>query len=160
MRARLMWALLVLAAVFSMHGLNCAAAEQAPGATSTYGSMMAMGHGESVALGTITVAVAEKTPTSGDHDRMAVTATGSYADVASNSHDAGGHSALMHALMVCLAVVAGGIGTVLAALAVWLARRRMRVWSTHVWLAVQVAVDRGQFRLSTPEFSRLCVLRI
>lgn len=160
MRARFMWALLVLAAVFSMHGLNCAAAEQTPGSTSTHGSVVAMSHGQSMVAGAMTAAVVTVTPTSGDHDGMAAAVAAGHADGASTSHDAGGHSALMHALMVCLAVLAGGIGAVLAALAVWLARRRLRAWSTQVRSAVQVAVDRGRSRLLAPELSRLCVLRI
>lgn len=158
MRARLLWALLVLAAVFSMHGLNWAAAEQAPGGTSTHGSMIAMGHDQLMAEGGMTAGAIVAVPASSQHQIVAAAA--GHADSVSTSHDAGGHSALMHALMVCLAVLAGGIGAVLAALAVWLARRRLAAGSPRVRSALRVAVDQCRPDLLAPDLSRLCVLRI
>lgn len=126
MRTRLIWALLLLAAVFSVHGLTCAAAE--PVLAATHHAAAADGPGP----------VSEH-PT-GD--------------------DAGGHDAMAHALVVCLAVLAGGVAAAATALTVWLARRRLRAWTARVRSVARAAVDRGPPRCTTPGPDRLCVLRI
>lgn len=112
MRARLLWTLLLLAAVFSMHGLSCAAADPAMTDASTHMSTT-VAHSPSPAAGSVVgpVVVADS----------AMLAT----DAGHGTDQPSGHSSLAHTLMVCLAVLAGGVGAVLAALAAWLSRRRL-----------------------------------
>lgn len=147
MRSRLGWALLLLAAVFAMHGLQCMAAEPVQGTALDHGVVamnMATADGHAAhAPGASTVQVGAD---------MAAHAAGGGAPT--------GHSAAMHALMVCLAVLAGGVGVALAAVAVWLARGRARSAVRRVTGAVRVCVDRRRPVLPTPEPARLCVLRI
>ncbi|GHE12158.1 DUF6153 family protein [Klenkia taihuensis] len=139
MRYRLGWALLLLAAVFSMHGLQCAAAE--PTSTSTASAEHAV-VGDHASLGSMDTGVAGAPAHGAEH------------------HDPAGHSAALHALMVCLAVLAGGVGVLLAALAVWLARRRARAAPAAVLRAVHRAADRLRALAAPPDLARLCVLRI
>lgn len=144
MRARLGWALLLLAAVFTMHGLQCMAAEPSAGVAPEHGVAMQM----AAADGHASPGGAE----AGPH-------VGASAHAASGETPAG-HSTAMHTLMVCLAVLAGGIGVVLAALAAWLARGRARSAIRRATTVVRAVLDRDRPSLPAPEFARLCVLRI
>lgn len=154
MRSRLMWALLLLAAVFSMHGVSCAAADQglgqpapssaAPDVAPT--AQTGMTHG--VASG------AELTATSGQ------TALHQGAGVSDSPEHPAGHSGAVHALMVCLAVLSGGMGIALAVLAAWLARRRLLTVLVPVSGRLRTAVGSVVASLPAPELSRLCVLRV
>ncbi|SCX40491.1 hypothetical protein SAMN03159343_0976 [Klenkia marina] len=145
MRARLGWALLLLAAVFAVHGLQCMAAEPTADASPKHGVVamqMALADGHASPEG------AEAAP------HVVPSAHAASGDVPA------GHSAAMHALMVCLAVLAGGIGVALAALAAWLARGRARSMTRRATTAVRAVLDRHRPSLPAPEFARLCVLRI
>ncbi|GAA4301833.1 hypothetical protein GCM10023162_03210 [Klenkia terrae] len=146
MRARLLWTLLLLAAVFSMHGLSCAAADSAMTGTSTHTSTATV-HSPTAAAGSVVGLVVAG-------------AAMSDMDAAHSTDQTGGHSSAAHALMVCLAVLAGGVGAVLAALAVWLSRRRLGTVYTRAAGHVRVVVDRAAACAPTPELSRLCVLRV
>ena len=147
MRVRLLWALLLLAAVFSMHGLSCVAEDsEMTGMAMPASTSMSTGGPEASAAG---VALGS------EHAAPVADPTS-----AQSTDDPDGHGTAAHALMVCLAVLAGGVGVVLAALAAWLARRRLLTVHTRVTGAVRVVVDRAVACAPTPELSRLCVLRV
>lgn len=151
MRARLLWTLLLLAAVFSMHGLSCVAADsEMTGMSMTgmpvTGASASAGEPESAAVGMV-LALEHSAPAA-------------QSDAGHSTGAPDGHGTAAHALMVCLAVLAGGVGVVLAALAAWLARRRLLTVYTQVTGAVRVVVDRAVACAPTPELSRLCVLRV
>ncbi len=149
MRSRLLWALLILAAVFSMHGLSCAASVSTP-TTSPIGTSVVTDTGFGTSMAMTTAGALAATPhTSPQLGASAMTDGG--------DHPAG-HDVSLHTLMVCLAVLAGGAGAVLAA---WLSRRR----SPAVVLALATRLPRvltGCLRccLPAPDLSRLCVLRV
>lgn len=147
MRARLLWALLLLAAVFSMHGLSCVAADSEMTGMSMPATTSVSADGpQSAAVGLMLTL---------EHGAPAADSG------AGHSPDAPqGHGSAAHALMVCLAVLAGGVGVVLAALAAWLARRRLLPASTQMVGRVRVVVDGALAWAPTPELSRLCVLRV
>jgi len=154
MRARLLWTLLLLAAVFSMHGLSCAAADSAMTGTSTHTST-ATAHSPSAASGSIVELVVAGAAMPDMDAGHSTDQPGGH-----SSDQPGGHSSAAHALMVCLAVLAGGVGAVLAALAAWLSRRRLGTIYTRAARHVRVVVDRAAACAPTPELSRLCVLRV
>lgn len=152
MRARLLWALLVLGAVFSMHGLSC---------TDSDAAMADM--------------PSHATPASPDQTGEA----GPGLDAGTNARDSAlpqslvaaptwiddgqtgdGHGALAHALMVCMAVLAGGIGTALAVLASWLSRRRLLTVMPRPTVLLRSALDQALPHPAPLELSRLCVLRV
>ena len=160
MRTRLMWALLVLTAVFSMHGLNCAATQQAPAGASAHGSMMAMGPGESMPTGSGMTAPTALVPASGEHVGMIGTAAVGHAGGSSTGQKSTAQSVLADAFMSCLAALACAVAVVLAGLAIRLARRRRLALVAHARSLLRVAVDRDRPLLLVPQFGRLCVLRI
>ncbi|WP_157519593.1 hypothetical protein [Modestobacter sp. Leaf380] len=156
MRSRLMWALLLLAAVFSMHGLSCAAADQGPeqpAESSTAAAALAptaqTGMSHMVAGGAGLTA----TPGQTAPDPAA-------AGVGDSTEHPAGHSGAVHALMVCLAVLSGGVGIALAVLAAWLARRRLLTVMAPASDRLRTAVGSVVASLPAPELSRLCVLRV
>jgi hypothetical protein len=71
-----------------------------------------------------------------------------------------GHGFTAHALMVCLAVLVGGVGAGLAALAASMARCRLLTVCARSTRCVQVAVGRAVACAPVSELSRLCVLRV
>lgn len=144
MRARLGWALLLLAAVFTMHGLQCTAAEPAAATSPEHGVAMEM-------------AAADGQASPGTAEREAHVVAPVHA---ASGEAPAGLSAAVHALMVCLAVLAGGIGVAMAALAAWLARGRARTTARRATGAVGAAVNRYRPLLAAPELARLCALRI
>jgi hypothetical protein len=148
-RARLLWTLLLLAAVFSMHGLSCVAADSEMTGMSMTGMSMT---GTSVSAGG---------PESAAVGMVLALKHGAPAALSDAGHSTGApDGTAAHALMVCLAVLAGGVGVALAALAAWLARRRLLTVCTRVTGAVRIVVDRAVACAPTPELSRLCVLRV
>ena len=146
MRARLLWALLLLGAVFSMHGLSCVAADSEMSGMSMTGTSVSTGAPESAAAGMVLAL---------DHGAPAARPPAGHSTSAPD-----GHGSAAHALVVCLAVLAGGVGVVLAALAAWLARRRVLTAYTRVTGRVRVVVDRAVAGAPAPELSRLCQLRV
>ena len=173
MRTRWLWSLLLLASVFAMHGPSCAAADPASSATGTEVAAPAIG-ATSMAMPAAGVmsAPGNIAPMAG---HAAVGASvGEPADLSTSPssgglHAAGagvptdhpaGHDGLLHALAVCLAVLVAAAGGVLAALAVWLARRRLTGVAHRARVWIGRFLDRAGARLPGPEFSRLCVLRI
>ncbi|KQS54606.1 hypothetical protein ASG36_19135 [Geodermatophilus sp. Leaf369] len=146
MRARLLWTLLLLVAVFTMHGLSCAAADSAMTGASTHTSA-ATAHSPTAAAGSVVGLVVAG-------------AAMPDVDAGHSTDQPDGHSSAAHALMVCLAVLAGGVGAVLAALAAWLAHRRLGTIYTRAAGHVRVVVDRAAACAPAPELSRLCVLRV
>lgn len=152
MQSRLWCAVLLLGAVFAMHGLSCAAAEggvsAAPSAAVT-ASKVTVVHEVSVDHVMAAAMVGMGHIAGMDHT----------ASSAPSEHS-GGHGALAHALMVCLAVLGAGLGAALAALARWLARRRGAVVHRDPVVSLSAAIRRGRERLQAPELSRLCVLRV
>lgn len=146
-KARLGWALLLLTAVFTMHGLQCMSAEPMDAAALDQGAV-----------------VMDMTPVDahGPHAPagIAIQADADMATQAASGEVPDGHSAAVHALMVCLAVLAGGVGVALAALAAWLARSRSRTALRRAADAVRVCIDRHRPSLPSPDITRLCVLRI
>ncbi|MCW2584462.1 MAG: hypothetical protein JWQ53_3252 [Klenkia sp.] len=147
MRARLLWALLLLAAVFSMHGLSCVAADsEMTGMTMPASTSVSAGGPESAAGGMVLAL---------EHG-----ASAAQSDPGHSAGDPDGHGSAAHVLTVCLAVLAGGVGVVLAVLAAWSARRRLLTTCTRATGAVRVVVDRAVACAPTPELSRLCVLRV
>lgn len=146
MRARLLWTLLLLAAVFSVHGLSCVASE----------SDMA-----GMSMPAPTAAVADAPESAADMAVMLVQSEPAMAVDAGASTDApAGHGMAAHALMVCLAVLAGGAGVVLAALAAWLARRQVLAVLPRFTSRLRGVVARAVAYAPAPELSRLCVLRV
>jgi hypothetical protein len=126
-RARLLWTLLLLSAVFAMQGLSCYTA------------------GPTIRLMVEAIAADTWMP-------------GMDADARTDQPD--GHGVTAHALMVCLAVLVGGVGAGLAALAARMARRRLLTICTRSTRCVQIAVGRAVACAPVPELSRLCVLRV
>ncbi len=158
MRGRLLWALLVLAAVFSMHGITCALADDdattgSPAAA--LGSVLGSGHGSAAmpampADGAAGPAIAVTQLGGGNATQAPV----QQAPVQQAPDHPAGHEGAAHTLMVCLAVLAGG----LAALAAWLSRRR-RAAPPRVHRTTRFSGEaRTAFRV--PALHRLCVLRI
>lgn len=142
MRARLLWTLLLLSAVFAMQGLSCYTADcDMTGASLSASSTIA-----------------------GDPGSMAgsmaegAAMPGMDADAGTDQPD--DHGVTAHALMVCLAVLVGGVGAGLAALAASLARCRLLTVCARSTRCVQVAVGRAVACAPVPELSRLCVLRV
>ncbi|MCO7222331.1 hypothetical protein [Klenkia sp. PcliD-1-E] len=165
MRARLGWVLLMLGAVFAVHGLQCAATEPvdavAVDAVDAVAVHMGSSHAvSSHAVSSSPIGVAALPVADGDggwttadpSDRAAASST---------AHGApAGHSAAAHAAMVCLAVLAGGVGVALAALAAWLARRRVGARMAAVQRSLHLLPDRLRALPPGPDLARLCVLRI
>jgi hypothetical protein len=152
--------LLLLAAVFAMHGPSPAAADTTPPVTAALSPVSAQLPAMS---GPGADAHALAAAGAGEHVRPAAwSASGGAhaADAGSPAGHSAGHDSMLHALALCLAVLVAGMGTVLAALAVWLARRRLTGVAACLRAAVTVVADRATFWARGLELSRLCVLRI
>ena len=177
MRTRWWWSLLLLASVFAMHGPSCAAADPASSATGTEVAAPAivaasLAMPAAVGVPAVMSATGDIAPMAG-HAAMGAS-VGEPADLSASPasggvHAAGagvptdhpaGHDGLLHALAVCLAVLVAAAGGILAALAVWLARRRLTGATQRVRVRIGRFLDRASACLPGPEFSRLCVLRI
>lgn len=154
MRARWWWSLLLLAAVFAMHGPSCVAADSAMADMPLHFPAVSSdpGPGGAFTAGVVLTAAGARTAPAVDADTVgaAVQHTGS----------SGQGGPAVHALMVCLAVLAGGLGAALATLAAWMARRRRPPAVSSPSRRVRVALDRVTACAPTPELSRLCVLRV
>lgn len=183
--SRVLWALLLLAAVFSMHGLTCVAASADPTGTSSASapaagapaghlSMPGMAMSGPLAtpadptrsdrtlpvasVGAVMPSAGFATPallmtSSGHSDPAASSSVGS-----SGPNQPGGHSAGMHAFVVCLAVLAAGVG---AALLSWIASRLLARLTPVVHTAAALPrADRFLIGPPAPDLSRLCVLRV
>lgn len=185
--SRVLWALLLLAAVFSMHGLTCVAASadpivtssaSAPAADAPAGHLGMPGMAMSGPLTTLAgttrsdrefpvASVGAVVPSAGfTAPALLMTSRGhsgpaESSPVGSSKPDQpGGHSAGMHAFVVCLAVLAAGVG---AALLSWIASRLIARLKPVVQTAAAVlrdAVDRFLIGPPAPDLSRLCVLRV
>lgn len=200
--SRVLWALLLLAAVFGMHGLTCVAASAdlpgtssasapAAGAPAQHLGMpgMAMSVGMPgmamsgplpaltgttqsdselpVAAVGVVVPSASVVPSAGSATpALLMTSSGHSgpgvsSPVWSSLHDQpGGHSTGMHAFVVCLAVLAAGVG---AALLSWVASRLVARLQPVVHTAgaeLRDRVDRFLIGPPAPDLSRLCVLRV
>jgi hypothetical protein len=137
MAARLWTALLLLAAVFALHGLQCTADAHASGAART------------------TSVVAPAAPPAVDSHVGASAAADDPAAVSDGRHGSPLHGSAGHLWTLCLAVLAAGIAVLLALLVPRLvglvspALRRVRT-RTVGWLAP----------LRPPDLSALCLLRI
>lgn len=146
MRARLLWTLLLLGAVFAMQGLSCYTADcDMTGASPSASSIIAADTGSTIGSMVEAVAADAAMP-------------GMDADAGTDQRD--GHGVTAHALMVCLAVLVGGVGAGLAALAARMARRRLLTICARSTRCVQIAVGRAVACAPVPELSRLCVLRV
>lgn len=150
MRSRLLWALLLLAAVFSMHGLSCASAGEPamPGGGPVEPALTALLPGHSV----IASSSSAPDPVAGGH----LTGAPTEGSTPENSPD---HST-MHLLMVCLAVLAAGVGAALAAPAAWVSRRRPHSLVAENNRQLRTMVQTSADSLRAPDLSRLCLLRI
>ncbi|GAA4302047.1 hypothetical protein [Klenkia terrae] len=146
MRARLLWTLLLLGAVFAMQGLSCYTADcDMTGASPSASSIIAADTGSTIGSMVEAVAADAAMP-------------GMDADAGTDQRD--GHGVTAHALMVCLAVLVGGVVAGLAALAARMARRRLLTICARSTRCVQIAVGRAVACAPVPELSRLCVLRV
>jgi hypothetical protein len=143
-RAARVLALLILAAVFSMHGLQCLSAEPAGTHPGDHSANVAMG---AAPAGDAHLMVA----VSADAAPAAIGDTGS-----STSHPGPVHSAA-HALAVCLAVLLAGLALLAAVLSLRrstppdrreAALARARSW----WASIQLP--------RPPDLASLCLLRI
>lgn len=142
MRARLLWTLLLLSAVFAMQGLSCYTADcDMTGTSLSASTTVATDTGSTIGLMVTGAAM-----------------PGMDADAPTDQPD--GHGFTAHALMVCLAVLVGGVGAGLAALAASMARRRLMTICARTTRCVQVAIGRAVESAPVPELSRLCVLRV
>lgn len=149
MRARLLWALLVLGAVFSMHGLSCTDSDAAMANMPSHATPDQTGEA-GPGLDSGTNARDSALPQS-------LVAAPTWID---DGQTGDGHGAMAHALMVCMAVLAGGIGTALAVLASWLSRRRLLTVVPRPTVLLRSVLDHALPHPAPPELSRLCVLRV
>ncbi len=145
-RARLLWTLLLLAAVFSMHGLSCVAAGT-EGTGLAVSAAVGAGGGAPEAAAGLVLTSAHGVPTGN-------------ASTGPGTGTPDGHGPAAHALGVCLAVLAGGVGVALAAMAAWLARRRAVAVHPRATGRARVVVDRALACTPAPDLGRLCVLRV
>ena len=150
MRAARMLALLVLAAVFSMHGLQCITADPGGGAHADMASMpSALMHAPEAAVMTIASAATALPSDGGLHG---IPGSG----VTSSSHQEPDHSAA-HALALCLAVLLVGALLVVALI---LLRRALRSAAQRSALSCVRSWWASTQPLRPPDLASLCLLRI
>jgi hypothetical protein len=116
MGARLWTALLMLAAVFSMHGLQCTAGDSAVEHVSTpLGAAASVGApAAAIHVGTVAAAISDPWRVAATHGARDAASTGSTGLPAPQAPQAPGHDA--HVWAVCLAVLLAGL-TILGAVA-------------------------------------------
>jgi hypothetical protein len=161
MAARLWTALLMLAAVFAMHGLQCAGAPDSADPAATAAHSATTTHGGSVAMIALTPGRAGLAAgTAGVDEPMPAHATGT-ATVAAVAapvdagHNGAPHDWAAHLWTACLAVLAAALAVLLALLVRRLVRREPP--------ALRTARARAVGWLTPPrppDLSALCLLRI
>jgi hypothetical protein len=157
MTTRLWTALLMLAAVFAMHGLQCTSAADSTDAahTASVVTPAAAAAGGSHLYGGPTAAMADSAPVAGGHAVADPAAADRVAEMTDAGHGSMPHGWGGHLWTLCLAVLAVGLAVLLAQLAPRLiglaspalrsARGRARGWLTPP---------------RPPDLSSLCLLRI
>jgi hypothetical protein len=154
MAARLWTALLMLAAVFAMHGVQCTAAADTAGTAGT------TAHVGSVAMTALSpghahAAAAAASPDDPMLSQSAATGTeGTAGALAEAGHGSAPHDAAAHLWAVCLAVLAAALAGVLTALV----PRSVRL--TAPALGYVRARLRSPALPRPPDLSALCLLRI
>ncbi len=163
MGRRLILALLALGAVFAMHGIQCLAAEDAPGrhTTTLTSSSSALVAGTSLGAGHIPAVLPDAPGTAaGDHMGASGHAPNAPAAALPGGSQGSSHNTAGHLWEVCLAVLAAGLALGLTVLVTRLARRAIEQTAPapgqrpghpdHRWAGLPHA----------PDLSRLCLLRI
>jgi hypothetical protein len=161
MAARLWTALLMLAAVFAMHGMQCTAAADSAGSAATTAHVTTTAHVGSVAMTALTPGHARPAPGAVSFDDPTPAHTTATAIVAAvpalvdAGHSGAPHDWAAHLWTACLAVLAVALAVLLALLVPRLvqmgppvlrnARTRARGWLTPP---------------RPPDLSALCLLRI
>lgn len=143
MNARLWTALLLLAGVFALHGLQCTAAGSS--GTSDIAAVVTSSH---------VLAVPMTALTGGHGDGLLPDPTPGAAVAVDTGHGSAPHDTPAHLWTVCLAVLAAGLVALLTTLIT-----RRAVLSRRL-TRVRVRVAGGLASLRPPDLSALCLLRI
>ncbi|NEK87367.1 hypothetical protein GCU60_16635 [Blastococcus saxobsidens] len=155
MAARAWTALLLLAAVFAMHGLQCTAA----------GTAHTTGHG-AAPVASAPAGLLEDGPHpamaspgleahSGDHDTAAVAAAAPLAGLLGAGHDSAPAGAGGHLWALCLAVLAAGLAVLVALLL-----PRLLTLLPAAWARLRTHTSTSLAPLRPPDLHSLCLLRI
>ncbi|MCF6509741.1 hypothetical protein E9549_20435 [Blastococcus sp. MG754426] len=159
MAARGWTALLLLAAVFAMHGLQCttAATEHAPGHGAAAIAAALPGPPEGgLHTGAVSPDLSAHSSDHGSvHSTAATVATAPPAGLLGAGHDGAPAAAGGHLWALCLAVLAAGLAVLLT-----LVLPRLLTLLPAAWARLRTHVSPGLAPLRPPDLHSLCLLRI